>query len=164
MASTYSIVFTCPRCKTGQFASQHALSVHLNLNKCKNLSLWSDNTNKQKHSSILPFNAQLAASMLNTIFKRHDSGLMPNHHSLLVHPSMSQLSMLSGFDQQHLLSPSNDIDFDNSDHFNDGDDQQSQDSSMLSTTKTGASSLIRHIDPPPGINFGIHLQHILSSH
>ena len=89
--------------------------------------------------------------------KRHNSGLTPNHHSLLVNPIMSQLSMLARSDEQQLLSPSNDIDFDNSDHFNNGDDQQSQDSSKLSTTETCASSLIRHISPPPGIKFGIHL-------
>ena len=77
---------------------------------------------------------------------------------------MSQLSMLARSDQQHLLLPSNDIDFENSDDFNNDNVQQSQDSSMLSTTKTCASSLIRHINPPPGIKFGIHLQHILSSH
>ena len=97
--------------------------------------------------------------------KRHDSGLTPNHHSLLVNPTMSQLSMLARSDQHHLLSPSNDIDFDNSDDFNNNNDQQSQDSStIVSTTETCATSLIRHINPPPGIKFGIHLQHILSSH
>lgn len=160
-----SIVFTCPQCKTGQFTSQRALSVHLNSNKCKNLSLWSDTTNKRKHYSIPPSNAQLADSILKNMSKRHDSGLTPNRHSLLVHPTMSQLSMLGKSDEQQFVSSSDDIDFDNSDNFNNHNDQQSQDSSTLvSTTETCASSLIRHINPPPGIKFGIHLQHILSSH
>ena len=92
MTSKNSIVFTCPRCKTGQFSSQRALSVHLNSDKCKNLSLWSDTTNKRKHYSIPPSTAQLANSILKNMSKRHDSGLTPNHHSLLVHPTMSQLS------------------------------------------------------------------------
>ena len=71
--------------------------------------------------------------------------------------------MLSSQDQrsQYLSCTSNEIGFDSSHNI---PEEESQEQSDLSATDTCASTLIRKINPPPGIKFGVHLQHILSSH
>ena len=153
----------CPRCKTGNWFSQRALTVHLNSELCQNLSLWRFSTNSAKRKSTFGSNSKFASSILDNMNKRHHSGLSRNVHCLSVNPSLSQLSSLP-FDQHELhLASTENLEIDNNCNFEPANDEQIS-TARETTTVTSTSSIQRSINPPSGIKFGIHLHEILSSH
>ena len=148
---------TCPRCQTGQFLSKRALSVHMNSNSCRNLSLWSQSTDYKRHNSKIS-NSNFSSSIFDTINKRHHSGLQRQDNCLMVNPSIPQMALAASAntDEDVIYNDSN------YDSIEDGniDNASLPNASSISTT----SSSHRNINPPPGIKFGIHLQQVLLSH
>ena len=91
----------------------------------------------------------------------HISGTLPNVDRLTVLPSISlAVSASVNKDQDTLFQNHNDV--------TDYDDSNDHDNNYTNNATTAASTNVynikRGINPPPGVKFGIHLQHIISSH
>jgi hypothetical protein len=153
----------CPRCKTGNFNSDRALTVHLNSESCRKLSLWGFTSKSTKRKSTFGSYSKFASSILDNMNKRHHSGLSRNVHCLSVNPSLSQLSSLPSDQRQSYFASTEDLEVDHNCEFEPANDEQI-DNARETTTVTSTSSIQRSINPPSGIKFGIHLHEILSSH
>jgi len=98
----------CPHCKTKNFNSDRALTVHLNSESCRKLSLWEFTSKSTKRKSSFGSNTKFASSILDSMNKRHHSGLSLNVHCLSTNPTLSQLSSLpSDQCQLHFASTEN---------------------------------------------------------
>jgi len=153
----------CPRCKTGNFNSDRALTVHLNPKSCRNLSLWGLTSKGTKRQSTLGSTAKFASSILENINKRHHSGMSRNVHCLSVNPSLSQLSSLPSDQRQPYFASTKDLEVDINCDFEPANNEQI-DNACETTTVTSTSLIQRSINPSSGIKFGIHLHEIFSSH
>ncbi len=153
----------CPRCKTGNFNSEHALNIHLNSESCQNLSLWGFTSKSAKRKSTFGSYSKFASSPLDNMNKRHHSGLSGNVHCLSVNPSLAQLSSLPSDQRQPYCASTRDLEVDINCDFEPANTEQI-DCACETTTVTSTSSIQWCINPPSGIKFGIHLHEILSSH
>ena len=151
MASLTSLP-TCPHCKTWQFLSKCALSVHMTSSSCHNLSLWSQSSdNKQYNSKISDLN--FSSCIFDTINKHHHSGLQWQDNCLMVNPSISQLAASSSHDEEFASNYCN-CDPTKEQYI----DNASLPSAFIILTTSSSQC---NINPLPGIKFGIYLQQVL---
>ncbi len=142
----------CPRCKTGNFNSDRALTVHLNSESCRKLSLWGFTSKRTKRKSTFGSYYKFASSILDNINKCHHSGLSRNVHCFYVNPSLSQLSSLPSDQHQLYFASTEDLEIDNNCDFEPANDEQIE-NARETTTVTSTSSIQWSINPPSGIKF-----------
>lgn len=145
----------CPRCRDGPFASHRALSIHLH--SCRLLFAPQTDESPQKRTHATLTIAQRAEHIFNSIKRQHISGNRPNINRLSVNPVSAYSTSSSVTNNDTDVN----VDYDGPDFGTDADCPIIDESS----TNTHDPYHFHHnLNPPPGIKFGIHLQHILSSH
>ena len=129
----------CPRCKTGNFNSERALNIHFNSESCRNLSLWRLTSNGTKRKSSFGSNTKFASSILDSMNKRHHSGLSRNVHCLSTNPTLSQLSSLPSDQHQPYFASTEDLEVDINCDFEPANNEQIDnacETTTVTTTKT----------------------------
>ena len=147
----------CPRCGNRSFDSNRALSIHLN--SCQVLFATTTAEVLPKRTFAQLTVAQRADHILNSIKRQHISQNRPNIDRLSVNPVSSYT--------KSTFNTNPDTDDSGTYHDNDfgtGDDFATIDEADNTTACTDPYDFQHNLNPPPGIKFGIHLQHILSSH
>ena len=147
----------CPRCGNRSFDSNRALSIHLN--SCQVLFATTTAEVLPKRTFAQLTVAQRADHILNSIKRQHISHNRPNIDRLSVNPVSSYT--------KSTFNTNPDTDDSGTYHDNDfgtGDDFATIDEADNTTACTDPYDFQHNLNPPPGIKFGIHLQHILSSH
>jgi hypothetical protein len=147
----------CPRCGNGNYPSMRSLTIHLNT--CSNRFGLLPNAKEQP--STLPTLGQRAKQILQSMKRPHISGTLPNVNHLTFLPSNALAGPASTSDDQDTLFQS-DNDVTDYDVFNDHNNNDTD--NPTTTASTNVYNFQRGINPPPGVKFGIHLQHIISSH
>ena len=164
----------CPGCNQGVYSSQRALSLHMN--KCAYDLFQSSSSKPTKHSRLLPpTNAQRAHQILQSMKSPHISGMCQNVNRL-EHPTRIATMSLSstGMDNMdnHFTGIDNacsDSNY-NSSNITDntfGNEINTQPATTSITDHNENNNILksnRTMILPPGVQFGIYLQHILSSH
>ncbi len=145
----------CPRCKTGNFNSDRALTFHLNSESCRKLSLWGFTSKSTKRKSTFGSYSKFASSILDNMKKRHRFGLSCNVHCLSTNPTLSQLSSLPSNQCQLHFASTEDLEVDINCNFELANDEQIS-TARETTTVTSTSSIQRSINPPSGIKFGTY--------
>jgi hypothetical protein len=169
------IPLPCPRCRQGMYHSQRALSLHLN--KCVNdlYQVASTCTPAKRGQLSQLTNAQRAHQIIQSLKTPHVSGTCRNVDRLFVPTALS--STMAAIPTPPDID-NHTIEFDNfhddsNDAMNDWAAIPSNDNPHHSTAVPAnddnasiASNITprRHVNLPSGVQFGIHLQHILSAH
>ena len=157
---------TCPRCNLVTYHSQRALSIHLA--KCGNNNLFLPSLpKKQKRSSLIQLtNSQRAEQIFNSMTSAHISGDSVNTNRLLVIPPLS-LSAFAPNNTTAMTESGTSSDFENDNNFDfevDISETLEEHTNTSSSTNCLVNFSHASMNLPPGVKFGIHLQHILSSH
>jgi len=145
---------TCPKCGDASFASQRALSVHLH--SCQVLFAPMVDEPFPKRTRAHHTLAQRAEQIFKSIQRPHLSGNQPNINRLSVNTFVSS-TVTSAVTNANI-----DNDSDNDD--DNGVDFGTSSDFDIFNESTDPYSFRQNLNPPLGIKFGIHLQHILSSH
>ena len=165
----------CPRCNLGMYHSQRALTLHLN--KCNNDPFnVSSNCNPSKRARCSQLtNAQRAHQIIQSMKAPHTSGTSRNVDRLFVPtasvsivaalPSSPNKNTHSIEFEYHHDGSTDDI-CDRADNPSDNNYHHSTIAPQIDDTSSLESSLTprRQVNLPAGVQFGIHLQHILSKH
>jgi len=156
MTDIYSLTsHTCPKCGDASFASQRALSVHLY--SCQVLFAPLVDEPFPKRTRAHQTLSQRADQIFKSIQSPHISGNHPNINRLSVNTFVSS-TVASSITNVHIddncdIEDANPVDFESSFDHEIGNDPT-----------TDRFAFRQNLNPPPGIKFGIHLQHILSTH
>jgi len=110
---------------------------------------------KRTHANLTI--AQRAEHIFNSIKRQHISGNRPNINRLSVNPVSAYKTSSSVTNNDTDVN----VDYDGPDFGTDADCPIVDESS---TNTHDPDNFHHNLNPPPGIKFGIHLQHILSSH
>lgn len=103
----------CPRCGTGNYESQRALSVHLN--SCREPFL--SHMSSQKRSHAHPTLAQRADILLREMKRPHISGIQPMVNRLSVNPSISTIASALTTTQSEVNNDSTCQDYNDDGHY-----------------------------------------------
>ena len=157
---------TCPRCKCGMYRSQRALSMHLS--NCGKNELFNKSSPKKQKTSYLrpPTNAQRAEQIFQSMLLPNISGERTHTNRLSVIAPLS-LAMTSHNSNVQYTDTSNTASVDDHNDINcDVDFSDIADDQITSSASTNNAITFSHesMNLPPGVKFGIHLQHILSLH
>jgi len=156
MTDIYSLTsHTCPKCGDASFASQRALSVHLY--SCQVLFAPLVDEPFPKRTRAHQTLAQRADQIFKSIQRPHLSGNQPNFNRLSVNYFVSS-SVTSSVANANIDKHCDD------DDDNDVDFGTSSDCEIFNDQSNDLYSFCHNLNPPPGIKFGIHLQHVLSTH
>jgi len=153
------IVHHCPKCGNKEFQSLRALSIHMHT--CNALFSHSMNDTTQKRTHMQLTIAQRAEQILQSMKRPHMSGHQLNVNRLSVPHASSIVAAVP-------TNPDNiDIDVYNSsgvgDDYDTGYELSTEGDPSISSS-TNCYQFDRDLNPPPGVKFCIHLQHIISSH
>lgn len=153
----------CPSCHDN-FSSLRALMIHLN--SCKGIFTQNATAPSHKRPPALLTIVQHADEIFKSIKRPHTSGHRVNDDRLSVNPSLATAAaaMISvrSIDV-------NDDSLDGSDIYDTGSDFYMEQENNGTSDGINNASNDRYkyrsgLNPPPGVKFGVHLQHVISSH
>ena len=155
--------YECPSCHES-FASPRSLSLHLH--SCK--GSWDTEPSSKRPKARMTTLVQRADELFHSIKRPHTSGHQVNVDRLLVHPSVP--SSANAITCDHSTNV-NDDDMHAADDYGTGSEFVTEHENNATTTSDETNSASNdhskfrtHLNPPPGVKFGIHLQHVISSH
>lgn len=163
-ANSCSALYQCPSCHEN-FGTSHALMVHLNF--CRISSKQNVTEPSQKRPLAQLTLAQHADEMLKVLMKRpHTSGHRINIDRLSVHPSIRAAVSTSSshgiaFDGNTIHG---DDDFQGTGYEFHNEYKNNNTSEETNNTSIDGYKFCTDLNPPPGVKFGVHLQHLISSH
>lgn len=162
-ANTSSTTHQCPLCHVN-FGSSRALMVHLN--SCK--GSWTQNVTEPSHKrpQALLTLAQRAEEIFTSMKRQHTSGYHVNVDRLLVNPSVASRAVSSA---SRTGTDVTDDDFHDADNYGPETEFNIENVNHITSDEHNDTSTNRYkfrsdLNPPPGIKFGVHLQHLISSH
>ena len=154
----------CPSCHE-TFSSYRAFMIHLN--SCK--GILTQNTSAPSHKRPPPILtlAQRADEIFKSIKRPHLSGDHVNIDRLSVNPSVARSTAL--LSRARIGIDGDDGVIDGSDNYCHGCEFDIEQEDAITSDKPNNSSNDRYkyrsgLNPPPGVKFGVHLQHVISSH
>ncbi len=154
-------VHQCPKCGNKEFQSLRALSIHMHT--CDALFSHSMNDTTQKRTHMQLTLAQRAEQIFQSMKRPHTSGHQLNVNRLAVPHVSSSVAFvpqnLANDDDSDVYNSSGGVGHD----YGTGSDFSPECSPFISSS-TNCYQFDRNLNPPPGVKFCIHLQHIISSH
>ena len=157
-------VHHCPKCGNKDFQSSRVLSIHMHT--CNELFAPRINEPNQKCTHGQLTLAQWAEQIFQAMKRPHTSGTLPNVNRLSVQFTSSMGESCPQNDDDYMDVHNRYVDGDNdgygTEFCNECDNSSANDHSITSSHMQYQYRW--DLNPPPGVKFGIHLQHILSSH
>lgn len=162
-ANSSSAPHQCPSCDEN-FLSPRALMVHLH--SCKGSYTQNATELSHKRPQAQLTISQRADEILKSMKRPHISGHQVNVHRLAVNPSVVTrpvvMSSRHGMDvDDYACHGANDYGTDSDFHL--GQEQNST-SEEINNASNDRYKFRKDLNPPPGVKFGIHLQHVISAH
>ena len=162
-ANSASTPHQCPSCHIN-FGSSRSLMLHLH--SCK--GLWTQNftepSNKRPQAQLTL--AQRANEIFTSLKRQHTSAHQVNVNRLIVNPSVA--TRAAGMTCGHGSDVHDDAIHSADDYGAKSEFDVEQESNSAPDEVNNASNdrykFLSDLNPPPGVKFGVHLQHVISSH